>query len=102
MARIFTEISRTYPSLGDQLSRLPENERSDSRTMRELGSYVVELFEGERVLEIRPAFEFVEQLIADGTKEEQQVAVIGFLETVQKRGFPSRLWRSSVRAVPWP
>lgn len=83
MGRIFNEISRAYPSLAHALSCLPESELSDSRAMRELGSHVVELFENGRALEIRPAFEFAEHLIAGGTESERQAAIIGFLETVQ-------------------
>jgi hypothetical protein len=83
MESIVNEISRIYPSLAQRLACLPEQELSDSSSMMELGSQVVELFEAGRVTEIPPAFEFAERLVVDGTESERHAAIIGFLETVQ-------------------
>lgn len=83
MSRILSEITHAYPSLAIQLSSLPENEVSDSRLMSELGIHVVNLFEAGRAEDVRPAFEFAEQLIVSGSDGERHVAMVGFLETVQ-------------------
>jgi hypothetical protein len=83
MSRILNEITRAYPSLAIELSSLPADEASDSRSMAELSSHVVNLFEAERAEDIRPAFELAEHLIATGSNAERHAAVVGFLETVQ-------------------
>jgi hypothetical protein len=83
MWRILNEITRAYPSLAIELSSLPADDMSDSRLMSELGSHVVDLFEAGRAEDVRPAFEFAEQLIVSGSDGERHVAMVGFLETVQ-------------------
>ena len=80
---ILSEIGRAYPALSEKLSSLPEHERSDSRTMTDLGTHVVDLFEEGHIEAVRPAFELVERLISGDTESERQAAIVGFLETVQ-------------------
>jgi hypothetical protein len=83
MSRILKEITQAYPSLLGELSCLPAEESSDSRSMAELASLVVDLFEAGHAEEIRPAFDLVEDLIASGQESERHAAVVGFLETIQ-------------------
>jgi hypothetical protein len=83
MSRILNEITHAYPSLAIELSSLPADEMSDSRLMSELASHVVDLFEAGRAEDVRPAFEFAEQLIVAGPDGERHAAMVGFLETVQ-------------------
>jgi hypothetical protein len=83
MSRTLEEITRFYPSLVGELSRLTAEGSSDSRLMAELGSHVVNLFEEGRSNEVRPAFDLAERFIATGTEAERHAAMVGFLETVQ-------------------
>jgi hypothetical protein len=83
MPQMQAEITRSYPMLAGQLSRLASAETSDSRLMEELGSHVVNLLEEGRSNEVRPAFDLAERFIATGTEAERHAAMVGFLETVQ-------------------
>jgi hypothetical protein len=83
MSRILNEITAAYPSFAITLSSLPMDEMTDTRLMTELASHTVDLFEAEKANDVRPAFEFAEQLIATGSDDERQAAVLGFLETIQ-------------------
>jgi hypothetical protein len=83
MSRILNEITAAYPSLVTRLSSLPADEASDTRLMTELASFSVDLFETANAEDVGPAFKLAEHLIATGSSEERDAAVLGFLETVQ-------------------
>lgn len=83
MSRILNEITHAYPSLAIELTSLAADEVSDLRLMSELGSHVVDLFEAGQAEDVRPAFEFAEQLLVSGPDGERHAAMVGFLEAVQ-------------------
>jgi hypothetical protein len=83
MSRIADEILRLFPLLAPKLSPLSADSTSDSHLMRELASYVVDLFETGHIEEVLPAFDMAERLIVEGPGPQRDAAIIGFLETVQ-------------------
>lgn len=83
MSYILESLNQIYPEVVNKFLLLEENVRTDDSLMDELASHIVDAYESGKEDEVRPAFEFAEQLMVDGSASARNLAVIGFLETVQ-------------------